>query len=276
MINRIINAFARALLVAVLVALPSLALPNISSDGAQIAIFTAILAAFFIFAEYASQTPSIIEFRDARPFNRMRYFMAFLIVLLLTALSFTQVGTASVPDTVAVIAQYFGEKMDVAISPVRLMVIAMPDETPLELMFMLRDGAALSYAISLVGVACFFILVRVYDWPARNGAFNVWVNLPLFDPTAGGDVVHRLRRDGYVHIVMGALLPYAMPALAAMTLTWFDATTLLEGQSYVWSVAAWSFIPASMMMRGIAMCRIAELIAAKRQRTYARAASEAS
>jgi hypothetical protein len=34
----------------------------------------------------------------------------------------------------------------------------------------------------------------------------------------------------------------------------------------IWTVAAWAFLPASLFMRGIAMHRIATLIAVKRAR----------
>ncbi|MCH2165436.1 MAG: hypothetical protein MK098_12400 [Marinovum sp.] len=275
-ISRVINALARALLVAVLVALPSLTLPMVSMDSAQIALFVSFLAASFTFSEYFAKSPTIIEFRDAAPFNRMRYFMALLIVALLTAICFAKTDGGRLPDLVAAGAQVLGQSLDVPFSPVRLIIIAMPETTSTETLLTLRDGAAMAYGISLVGVAAFFVLVRFYDWPARNGAFNVWINLPLFDPTTGGDVVPRLRRDGYVNIIFGALLPFAMPAIVALTLNWFNMVSLLEGQSFVWSIAAWSFFPGSMMMRGIAMCRIAELIDAKRQRTYARAASDAA
>ena len=51
----------------------------------------------------------------------------------------------------------------------------------------------------------------------------------------------------------------------------FDAFTLFDSQSFVWTMVAWAFIPASMIMRGIAMGRVADLIEEKRRRAYARA-----
>lgn len=273
-ISRVINALARALLVAVLVAMPSIILPNQGMDTAQITVFTCVLASLFTFVEYFSRYPSIIEFRDAAPFNRMRFAMVFIIVVMLTAIAASQTATGAFPAMASEAGTVLGRLLDQPFSPVRLILIAVPDSVDLDVLFSVRDGAAMAYAVSLVGVGVFFLLVRVYDWPARNGAFNVWINLPLFDPTTGGDVVPRLRRDGYVNVILGALLPFFVPALATLAAGWFDVASLLSGQAFVWSITAWSFIPASMMMRGIAMCRIAELIEAKRQRAYARAAEE--
>jgi hypothetical protein len=36
-------------------------------------------------------------------------------------------------------------------------------------------------------------------------------------------------------------------------------------QTLVWTMTAWAFLPASLFMRGIAMGRVADLIAAKRR-----------
>ena len=35
-------------------------------------------------------------------------------------------------------------------------------------------------------------MLKLAGWPSTKSAFNVWVNLPTFEPTAGGDVVDRL------------------------------------------------------------------------------------
>lgn len=267
-ISRVINALARAALMVALVAIPALFVPVVNMDGAQISLLIALLAGIFVFVEYFSAYPSLIEFRDGAPFNRMRFFMAALIVSVLTVLSYGTHGN----DVVLGSAASIGSLMDVPFSPVRLLLIAMPNDMDLDMLLVIRDAAAVSYAIGLFGVGLFYLLVRVYDWPARKGAFNVWVNLPLFDPTTGGDVVPRLRRDGYINFVLGALLPFLIPAVVAAGAGLFDVSQLFESQSFVWSLTAWSFLPASVMMRGIAMCRIAELIEQKRARTYAQSA----
>ena len=117
-------------------------------------------------------------------------------------------------------------------------------------------------------MAFFLILVRVMNWPARQGAFNVWINLPLFDPTAGGDVIYRLKRDARINIVLGFLLPFLIPAVVKATSNMIDPITFQNPQSQIWTVAAWAFLPASIIMRGIAMGKIAEMIEIKRRRAY--------
>lgn len=118
-------------------------------------------------------------------------------------------------------------------------------------------------------MAAFLILVRAMNWPARKGAFNVWVNLPLFDPTAGGDVIYRLQRDARINIALGFLLPFLIPAVVKAAADLIDPITLQNPQTQIWTVAAWAFLPASIIMRGIAMGKIADMIEEKRRRAYA-------
>ena len=84
MIARISGAGARGILVALLVATPALMLPDIITDSSQITMLVALLAYFLTFVEYNSNYPSIVEFRDAPPFNRLRFASLFATVIVLT------------------------------------------------------------------------------------------------------------------------------------------------------------------------------------------------
>jgi hypothetical protein len=137
----------------------------------------------------------------------------------------------------------------------------------------LPQQLGISYLTSLVTLAVFLIVLRLRGWPTRLGAFNVWVNLPTFDPTAVGDVVARLERDARVNIALGFLLPFLTPAVVKAASTLFGSVSLDNPHTFIWTVAAWAFLPASLFMRGIAMGRIAGMIADKRRRN-AKAASE--
>jgi hypothetical protein len=155
--------------------------------------------------------------------------------------------------------------IDFPYSPVRLVVLMLPPEAPVEHVHLVRDSAGLAYFISLFTLAFFVILQRLRRWPMRNGDFNVWVNLPTFDPTAGGDVVERLERDARFNIALGFLLPFLTPAVIKSATSLFGTVSLDNPQTLIWTVAAWAFLPASLFMRGIAMGRIAMLIREKRK-----------
>ncbi|MCX8226352.1 MAG: hypothetical protein OTI35_09775 [Sulfitobacter sp.] len=269
MIARISGAGARGILVALLVATPALMLPNVITDSSQITMLVALLAYFLTFVEYNSNYPSIVEFRDAPPFNRLRFASLFATVLVLTMILQDKTDPSAISHALTSIGTITGNAMDFPFSPVRMIVLMLPENSDFALVNSVRISAGMAYLISLVSMAAFLILVRVMNWPARKGAFNVWVNLPLFDPTAGGDVIHRLQRDARINIVLGFLLPFLIPAVVKAAADLIDPITLQNPQTQIWTVAAWAFLPASIIMRGIAMGKIAEMIGEKRRRAYA-------
>jgi hypothetical protein len=67
------------------------------------------------------------------------------------------------------------------------------------------------------------------------------------------------------------LLPFAIPACIKLMSGLIDVTHLTAPQMLIWLVAAWAFVPVSMIMRGLAFLRVAELIAQKRRAAYAHA-----
>lgn len=253
---------------ALLVASPSLLMSDVSQDTSQIIVLFAILAFLFTFVEYNSQYPSLVEFRYAPPYNRLRY-----AALLITVVSLALTSNQSIlKDGLAAALRDYGESwgvlLDFPYSPVRLMVLMMPDGASEELVAEVRTAAGLAYSISLFALFIFASFIRLLGWPTRRTAFNVWINLPIFDPTAGGDVVQRLRRDASLNVILGVLLPFLIPTLVKVAASFVDPLSLAAPQTLVWTMTAWAFLPASIIMRGLALGRVAELIAEKRERTY--------
>jgi hypothetical protein len=74
-----------------------------------------------------------------------------------------------------------------------------------------------------------------------------------------------------VNIALGFLLPFLIPAVVKAAADLLDPITLENQQTLIWTITAWAFLPASMIMRGIAMHRVASLIEDKRRRAYAAA-----
>lgn len=264
--RRIAGAFTRGILVALIIAAPSLLLPGYMTDATEIVALLAIVGAGLTFAEYYTNFPSIVEFRDAPPLNRLRCIALLMMVLVLTLATKNAYEPTAITAIFNGIGQVVGHYSDFPYSPVRLVIGMLPDNTSVLTMERVRDAAGVAYAIALISVLAFLASVRLFGWPTRRGAFNVWVNLPRFDPTTGGDVVHRLQRDGRINAVLGILLPFLIPTLVRMASDLIDPITLNHPQTMIWTISAWAFLPASMIMRGIAMMRIAELIEEKRRR----------
>jgi len=270
-IARLPSAIARAMFVVLLIATPSLFLPGTSVDGKQIVALVAIFGAALTLFEYAAAYPGLVEFRDAPPFNRIRFVSLFATVFLLTIISRGQIEPTTMTQFVQAVGALIGFAIDFPYSPVRLVVQMLPEDTSAAQVSLVRTAAGMSYLISLLTLAFFLIVLRLTKWPSGNGTFNVWVNLPTFDPTAGDDVVHRLGRDASFNIVLGFLLPFLTPAAVKAAGSLFGALSLDNPQTLIWTVSAWAFLPASLFMRGIAMGRVAEMIAAKRRDAYAKA-----
>lgn len=266
MFSRLIFALIRAVLIAMLVVTPSLLLPSTAEDTAQIAVVLAILASILTFAEYFSKYPSIIEFRFAPPMNRLRYIGLGLTVLFLTLIARGQTDPTSVTRFLKALGDGVGRAIDFPYSPVHQVVLMLPANADAALIDSVRTAAGISYMMSILIMFIFITMVRFFGWPLRKGSFNVWLNLPLFDPSGGGDVLFRLKRDAGLNIVLGALLPFLIPAAINVVSELVNPISIANPQTLIWTMSAWAFLPASMLMRGIAMERIADLIEQKRAR----------
>lgn len=273
-ISTLPGAVFRALCVVVLIALPSLLLPQQSKDGAQVVALVAIFAAFFTTIEYAAASPSFIEFRKAPPFNRLRFIALFATVLTLSLIMRGNEAPSTLTQVMQLLGAHMGGALDFPYSPARLMVLMMPEGTSAETLYLLRIASGLAYLVSLLSIAIFVLLLRFHHWPRRSGAFNVWVNLPMFDPTTGGDVVQQLNRDCQINLVLGFLLPFVFPAMGKIVSIFIMPIVVDDPQTLIWMVSAWAFLPASLLMRGIALSRVAQMIHTQRKRAYARAAAE--
>lgn len=270
MVKRIIGSAVRALLMALLVAIPSLVLPGTSSDSAQMAALIALVAAVVTFTEYNSEYPTFLEFRNAPPFNRLRFLALFFCVLFASILMATaEAGARNTTTLLESLALWATRVLDFPFSPVRLLSIALNDlpagfdhETALNV-------SGLLLTVTMMVLLLFWLHARFIFWPIRKKAFNFWINLPLFDPTSGRDVLFRLKRDAHFNLALGFLLPFLIPAMLRLWIGAFDPSLLMLPEVLTWVLCAWAFLPLTLMMRGIALFRVAVLIEEKRRRAYA-------
>lgn len=266
-VSRLTGALVRAVLIMVLVATPSLLLAGVGTDTRQMVALIALFLGALTLVEYAATYPSLIEFRHAPPFNRLRYLSLFLTVFVLSLITRPDAEPSQFTQLLQGLGRVMGEMIDFPYSPVRLVVLTVTDDLGPAHLNMIRTAAGISYIVSLVMLAIFVLIIRAGHWPARGTSFNVWLNLPTFDPTAGGDVVNRLDRDARVNIALGFLLPFLMPAVVQAATSGIAPITLENPQVMIWTMAAWSFLPASLFMRGIAMGRVADMIREQRRQS---------
>ncbi|MBF9050957.1 hypothetical protein GTA62_10015 [Roseobacter sp. HKCCD9010] len=269
MISQLVGAVVRAILVLVVISTPSLLIPGTSEETTQIVTLIGLFAAVFTFSEYASTYPGLIEFRDAQPYNRVRMVSVFIALFALSV-----VVSAGDVSTLSLVINATGfiiaEALDFPFSPLRVLMGQLPPDVDPRTAAEIEIMAGLSALIGLLTLSIFAILVRLQQWPNRRSAFNVWINLPTFDPTTGGDIVTRLLRDARVNIILGFALPYILPVLASVGAAQLEMSILDSPQTLVWTITAWMFLPVTMFMRGMAMGRVADMINSRRKRLVAK------
>ncbi|MEO0344588.1 MAG: hypothetical protein AAF198_14240, partial [Pseudomonadota bacterium] len=151
-------------------------LPWVAADTAQIVVVIALLFSLLTFIEYFGRYPSFVEFRFAAPYNRLKFIAVFIVVMMLSLIARGQTSPNTLSSMLSFIGQFMGNTLDFPFSPVRLIVLMMPPDATEQLTNSVRVAAGLSYSVSLITVITFIVFVKMFGWPMRNGAFNVWVN----------------------------------------------------------------------------------------------------
>jgi hypothetical protein len=263
-LSRATAAGVRAFLVMILIVVPSVVLPGIGSDTKQIVALVAIFGGALVFFEYNAIYPSLIEFRDGAPYNRIRYLMMLSIVVFLSIIVADREDPTTVSRLFHALGLVISASLDFPYSPVRLASYMLEDGATASQIIQVKIAAGTAYLVSLFSLGLFVIVLKLAGWPSTKSAFNVWVNLPTFEPTAGGDVVDRLVRDSHANLAVGFLLPFVVPAIVAVLTTGIPAETLTSPQTLIWTMALWAYLPAALIMRAVAMARIADMIRIKR------------
>jgi hypothetical protein len=268
--SQLLNALARAILVFTIVVFPALAAPSGPAPDAYAVLLLATVAAVFVLLEYSGPAASFLEFRHAPPFNRLRFGAAALVTV---AASLLLAPPASAPPLASQylypLAQASAALFDWPYAPPRLFLNWLSASGLGAVTDQHFWAVSLAYALALATAALFFVLVRLFGWPARLGAFNLWLNLPTFDPTTGEDVVQRLQSTARLNLILGISLPFLMPMAAQMLAGLVLPSGTWGPQSLIWGITFWSIMPLCLLMRAIALGRVAQMIQTKRARHHA-------
>jgi hypothetical protein len=258
--SRLLGAILRAGLVMAVIVMPAAVVVDVSADTRQMVTLAALILGAVTFFEYNATYPSVVEFRDAAPFNRLRFVMLACTVVLVTLCYPIAVPLGQGPNMLSAGAAHVGAAMDFPFSPARLALQLGKQGADPIMQDSLRNAAGLAYITNLAWLGLFGLAVRLGGWPSARKPLNVWVNLPMFDPSLGVDIVRRLHRDGRINIWVGFALPFMLPVLAKMYFTGGIDLDETPPHSLIWIVSLWAFFPASLILRGFALLRIAELI----------------
>lgn len=265
MLSRFPAALARGLLVAVIVVFPGIALPGLSADAQLMALFVALCAMVFITIEYVSESPSLVQFRSAPPLNRIRFAAMSVTVVLLVFMLRDTAPETKISSFAQTLGAQFASVTDVPFSPVRMIRQLVSPVLSEPSVALVTKAAALAYGCAALSILAFLLVILRGGWPFAGAGFNIWVNLPTFDPVGRGDPVERLRQIGAVNLLLGIIAPFLIPAILAYSAGLVDLSRFEAPNSLIWIVTIWAFAPASFVMRGIALLQIARLVQAQRR-----------
>lgn len=265
MFSRFLGAVFRAIWVIVLISIPSYLLSTQTVDSALLTSFASVCCGVLIFAEYNARAPSFIEFRDAAPVNRIRFITGLAMIFVLTMSQRHAIAPTTLTGLSHLITYKVGMLMDFPYSPVRLFQLATPAASTDEARQIITHMAGLAYAVSIIGVLVLAAALYFSGWPTNGRSFNMWVNLPTFEPVANGDSMGRLNRDATMSMVAGFLMPFALPALAHFMGALDVPVDGMSPHARVWLVWVWAFWPVSLFMRGVAIMFVVRSIAAQRE-----------
>jgi len=260
MLGRLTGGLIRALLVVVIIAAPAFMLPSVSQAAQEISLIVgAIIGAFTMF-EYASSTPGLIDFRFAPPYNRIRFITFCALVIALVFLCRATAGAEGPGAQVLELADAASALVNFPFSPVNPTLELIGEGAEESQRNLLRRALSFSFLIAFVSFLFFALMLWFFKWPVGREKFNLWANLPTFEPSSGRDVQRRMVRDGFANILIGVSTPYLLPVLASRSGGWFDPSVLQNFQPLIWGCVAWAFVPASMIIRGAALLKVGWLV----------------
>lgn len=255
------GAALRALAVLVCFSAPALAIvlrgpETEAAEGVVASLVPAIAAALFVLLEYGAGAPSLIDFRFAPPINRLR----FALICAVLGMATLCVATTG-PEGPAAPFAALAEALDFRFSPARMAADSLarpsahgPDPEALA-------AAATALTASFLASLAALAVILSGRWPRDPERFNPWTNLPTFEPATGVGSAERLRRLGVQVTVTALALPIALLVVGRAATGLVEADAFLSPLALTWSATIWAATPGLLVVRGVAILRLARLAA---------------
>lgn len=254
---QLVGALVRALILGIIIVAPAYILPDIPNVGRELSLIIAgIIAAFALF-EYASKTPGFVDFRFAPPYNRFRVgiLAALAIGLSLVARAsmngngdILALADATIPYTITP-----NSPVEFALAKIATFETASSDE-------LLTRIFSAAFAISVALTTLMSLLLWIFKWPFGRAEFNLWANLPTFTPGEVSSTGRRLRRDGWINVLIAFALFYAIPFVFPLAQEQLGPDLFGDKHSLVWVATIWAFLPSFMFIRGTSIIKISRIL----------------
>jgi len=255
-ILRITGAAVRAVFVAILVMLPAFLLSETSQSALEFTRILATIGAVFVIYEYGFPTPSVIEFRFAAPYNRIRFLLMLALTLAPAYLISNVLDGHVLTGIFASIAINGFASLDFAYSPVAIVADTLAG-SDWALREVVGQAITLNIVISLSCVLAFCGAIFSNLWRFGDDNFNMWLNMPTYKSYDMTSLHKRLVNSAFASMLVAFLIPLFGPVIADIGIVWISNDGILAPISIIWIIAFWTYLPAIYFMRAIALAKVA-------------------
>jgi len=252
-ILRLTGAAVRAIIVAILVMLPAFLLTGITQSGLEFTRIVATIAAVFVIYEYGFATPSVIEFRYAAPYNRIRFMLLLALVLTPAYLISIVLDGQALSGT---LGHALFALMDYTYSPVTIVANSLSGNDA-ALHEAIGQAIAFNVMISLACVFAFCVAVFTNILRFGDDGFNLWLNMPTYKSYDVSSLQERLINSAFASMLIACLIPLFGPTAVDVSMVWFSTDGVLAPIAIAWLIAIWTYLPAIYLMRAAALTKVA-------------------
>lgn len=245
----------RAVCVAILVMLPAILLPQITQSVVEYTRIFATIMAIFVLYEYGFPSPTIIEFRFAAPYNRIKYLLLLALVVAPSLMVSAALNGQEFTGILAIIATKGLALLDFPYSPI-LIVANTFSETDTALGTVLAQAIALNLVLAFACALAFCGAVFSNLWRFGGEDFNMWLNMPTYKSYEKDSLQARLSNSAFASLLIACLIPLFGPTLADVAMVLFTFDGKMTPIVMVWSISIWTFLPAMFFMRAAALTKI--------------------
>ncbi len=256
MIYRLTGATVRAVFVAILVMLPAFLLAGTTQSALEFTRILATIAAVFVIYEYGFSSPSVIEFRFAAPYNRVRFLLLLALVLTPTYLISNQIDGHAQNGLITDIASNGFALMDFAYSPVAIVANTLAGDNH-ALREIIGQAIMLNTIICLSFTLAFCISVFLKFWHFGGDDFNMWLNMPTYKSYDIQSLQSRLINSSFSSLLIACLIPLFGPTVADIILSKASQGNAITPITITWIITLWTYLPAMFLMRAVALAKIA-------------------
>lgn len=256
MFFRLAGATVRAVCVAILVMLPAFLLSGTTQSTVEFTRILATIAAVFVIYEYGFLSPSVIEFRYAAPYNRIRITLLLVLVMVPSYLISSTLDGREINSLLPLVGGSALAVVDFAYSPITIVANTVSGNDA-ALRETVAQAIALNILITLSCVLAFCAAVFANVWRFGGENFNMWLNMPTYKSYDASNLQERLINSAFASFLVACLIPLFGPTLADVTMVWFSEDGELAPITMVWLIALWTYLPATYLMRAAALLKVA-------------------